>query len=523
MPFADVLQCQSLDILLQPVNLTNFTTGNGTGLAANGTDSPNELRFNTCFEQGILQPVMTILMLLILTVGLICLKPDKGKERPKWRCFAFVTPVVLSTLSTLASFGVLMEDWMNLPLPGAFSPSYYGNLTNPVRDGTNGTMYLFVGDSAVTISGLLVTVVMAQVAWNGKTPFVTTLWTFFEAIFLCMEARLPVKSLIARVFSDEGSSTSTRLMAQASWEGMIEMQKEPTLTSWLRVVRALLVALLALVLMCRRETPRTTFDPRDHMPADYEKMKNKKKASKKVGDGTREVASPVPETPGGTWAISSPGESDESTVHYTLRFSNEVGGSLCTRLMFGFVSSLLVAGSRFALEMKQLFLLSGDDDAVVNARKLQAAWTKAGMKETSLFRSVLRVYAKQIVASGVMMLFSIFCTLLQPQVLYQLLDFIQQDGTTPVWWGYLWAGLGTLCIFLQQVLQTQVYISSLLPVQCVPTCCQQEGCKTPKPTLLSTFLCFTHPSPIPIVLVCVCVSFRPIGCCLALDTDCAVQ
>eukprot|EP00750_Incisomonas_marina_P027652 INCI6219.1.p1 GENE.INCI6219.1~~INCI6219.1.p1 ORF type:complete len:1792 (+),score=304.26 INCI6219.1:263-5638(+) len=434
----EVLQCASLDILLQPLQ-------NGTAVM-NSTEH-DTLRVNTCFEHGILQPLMAFLILAIALPAVFscCSKKDDAPPRRVFLCCSFLTPLFASAALALVSFGIFALDWMKLPSPKEFNPAFYGNVSE-VHDGTNGTMYLYVGDSSEIISSLLLAFISSKVVLTtGKTPLLMTMWVTFQAIFVSIEARLSTKNLLA-LYMDPSSASVINIEAAAPWEGYTEIFKEEALTSILRVARAVIYVILALSLLCRRETPKSTFDPREHMPAAYQK----KHASKKI-------SGPSPVSPG--VGVATP--TDESTVPDELRFSNERGGSICTRLMFGFISPLLVAGGRAALETKQIFLINGEDDAVLNARRLQAVWTRIGMKKKhSLIKSVLRLYVREIVGSGFLMLLSIVCTLLQPQALYQLLDFIQQqevETELPYWWGYFWAFVGAICIFLQQCLQTQAY------------------------------------------------------------------
>ena len=280
--------------------------------------------------------------------------------------------------------------------------------------------YLFVGDTSELVTGIALAYVTSSVVLTtGKTPLVTTVWAVIQSVFVGIEARLSVKSLLLH-YLDPAAEQALGLSAGAPWEGFTEIVKQEPLMAALRVLRAALYVALGFMLLCRREMPKTGFDPRDHMPDDYVKEHGRRNKSKKVGD----VASP--NSPGvlspasGDWAATSPG--DDSHVPHEERFSNEQGGSICMRLMFDFITPLLVAGGRAALEAKQLFLLSGDDDAVLNARKLTREWQALGVtRKNSLIKAVLRLYRVELAGSGILMLLSIACTLAQPQVLYVVL------------------------------------------------------------------------------------------------------
>ena len=432
----DALQCSSLGLFLEPIG--NVTAMNST--------SANVLRVNTCTEHGIVQPVMAFLLLILAAEVLVAGCKRKELPKRKFLCFSFLAPVLTSTLIALASIGILLMDWAQLPQPGKYSPSFYGN--NSVHDGTTGTMYLFVGDTSEVVSGLLLTYITSKVILTtGKTPMATSAWVLIQAIFVSVGARLPAKSIIAQN-GDPSSALVAQIIADARWESLIEIEKEQNLESILRLTRAVLYVVLTMVLLCRRETPQTKFDPRKHMPKAYLQEKGK------LGAGQS------PNTPdAGAWALGSP--TDESTVPDEERYSNEYGGSIVTRLMFSWIDPILSAGWKSALEMKQLFLLGGEDDAVVNARRVQEQLDKIGLQnKNSLIKSVVRVYYKEILGSGLFMLLSIAATLAQPQALYQLLDFIQQDTvetSMPYWWGYLWAAVGAVCLLLQQLFVQQAY------------------------------------------------------------------
>ena len=134
MTLLDVLQCTSLEVFLQPLH-------NDTPMNASEHD---ELRINTCFENGILQPVMCLLIVLIALPPLFrsmascCGKGRNNVPHRQFMCCSFLSPVITCTLIALTSFGIAALDWMKLPLPAEFKPGFYGNAT--VLDGTNGTM-----------------------------------------------------------------------------------------------------------------------------------------------------------------------------------------------------------------------------------------------------------------------------------------------------------------------------------------------------------------------------------------------
>jgi ABC-type multidrug transport system fused ATPase/permease subunit len=482
----DLLQCVTLDPLLQP-------SVNNIPLNISHHDN---LRINPCFEQGVLQPTMG-LIILIIAISLLCgrssspaatddvqvvgsptsadteiaigggktvkrselfLSRHPGNDAAvSTQCYSRMIPVLLASLATSISIAIYVGDSETLPKPHGLNVSkFYGNAS---FDGTNGTMSVFVGDGSEILSSLCMTIVTIGVAKSGKTPVIATVWAIIMSLILGLEARLSVKRLLL-LYLDPSSSISRDIREGIVFESVIQLDKEPIFLSWLRLIRVFVYIFLTFILLLRRDFPRSDFDPRNHMPESYyEQHPNKRPRRLQSGHNVKGIADAedsVPTSP------LSPSDDDDQGLHFSKRHSNEYGASLCSRLAFGFVTPLLMAGGRAALEMKQLFLLGGEDDAVLNARRLQVAFdrVKRRGKKNALIKAVLSLYVKEIVVSGILMLAGIVCTLLQPLVLNQLLTFIQQtevENSLPNWTGYLFACLGAVCIFLQQLFQTQAY------------------------------------------------------------------